>query len=281
MKFLEGTKQSKGRAIQNLINIETDDKVLAYINVKDLKDEEYINNNFIIMCTEKGIVKKTTLEAYSRPRVNGINAITVRDGDRLLEAKLTSGEDEILLALKSGKAIRFNESTTRPMGRNASGVRGIRLANEKDAVIGMIAINDKSRNILVVSENGYGKRSELEDYRVTNRGGKGVKTINITDKTGGLIAMKDVSDNDDLMIINKSGLVIRLAVESLRVMGRATQGVRLINLKGSDSIAAVARVEKTEDEEEIILNEIENQDTPMNDDEADNGKDVDISNDEE
>ena len=189
----EGTKQSKGRAIQNLINIETDDKVLAYINVKDLKDEEYINNNFIIMCTEKGVVKKTTLEAYSRPRVNGINAITVREGDRLLEAKLTSGSDEILLALKSGKAIRFNESTTRPMGRNASGVRGIRLANEKDAVIGMIAINDKSRNILVVSENGYGKRSELEDYRVTNRGGKGVKTINITDKTGGLIAMKAVS----------------------------------------------------------------------------------------
>ena len=273
----EGTKQSKGRAIQNLINIETDDKVLAYINVKDLKDEEYINNNFIIMCTEKGVVKKTTLEAYSRPRVNGINAITVRDGDRLLEAKLTSGSDEILLALKSGKAIRFNESTTRPMGRNASGVRGIRLANEKDAVIGMIAINDKSRNILVVSENGYGKRSELEDYRVTNRGGKGVKTINITDKTGGLIAMKDVSDNDDLMIINKSGLVIRLAVESLRVMGRATQGVRLINLKGSDSIAAVARVEKTEDEEEIILNDIENTDTPINDEEADNGKDVDTN----
>lgn len=277
----EGTKQSKGRAIQNLINIETDDKVLAYINVKDLKDEEYINNNFIIMCTEKGVVKKTTLEAYSRPRVNGINAITVREGDRLLEAKLTSGSDEILLALKSGKAIRFNESTTRPMGRNASGVRGIRLANEKDAVIGMIAINDKNRNILVVSENGYGKRSELEDYRVTNRGGKGVKTINITDKTGGLIAMKDVSDNDDLMIINKSGLVIRLAVESLRVMGRATQGVRLINLKGSDSIAAVARVEKTEEEEEIILNEIENQDIPMNEEGTDNGKDVDISNDEE
>lgn len=277
----EGTKQSKGRAIQNLINIETDDKVLAYINVKDLKDEEYINNNFIIMCTEKGVVKKTTLEAYSRPRVNGINAITVREGDRLLEAKLTSGEDEILLALKSGKAIRFNESTTRPMGRNASGVRGIRLANEKDAVIGMIAINDKSRNILVVSENGYGKRSELEDYRVTNRGGKGVKTINITDKTGELIAIKDVSDNDDLMIINKSGLVIRLAVESLRVMGRATQGVRLINLKGNDSIAAVAKVEKSDDEDEVIINEIENPDMPMNDDEADNGKDVDISNDEE
>ncbi len=277
----EGTKQSKGRAIQNLINIETDDKVLAYINVKDLKDEEYINNNFIIMCTEKGVVKKTTLEAYSRPRVNGINAITVREGDRLLEAKLTSGSDEILLALKSGKAIRFNESTTRPMGRNASGVRGIRLANEKDAVIGMIAINDKSRNILVVSENGYGKRSELEDYRVTNRGGKGVKTINITDKTGGLIAMKDVSDNDDLMIINKSGLVIRLAVETLRVMGRATQGVRLINLKGNDSIAAVAKVEKSEDEDEVIINEIENPDAPMGDIETDNGKDVDISNDEE
>ena len=277
----EGTKQSKGRAIQNLINIETDDKVLAYINVKDLKDEEYINNNFIIMCTEKGVVKKTTLEAYSRPRVNGINAITVREGDRLLEAKLTSGSDEILLALKSGKAIRFNESTTRPMGRNASGVRGIRLANEKDAVIGMIAINDKSRNILVVSENGYGKRSELEDYRVTNRGGKGVKTINITDKTGGLIAMKDVSDNDDLMIINKSGLVIRLAVETLRVMGRATQGVRLINLKGNDSIAAVAKVEKSEDEDEVMINEIENPDAPIGDVETDNGKDVDISNDEE
>jgi len=277
----EGTKQSKGRAIQNLINIETDDKVLAYINVKDLKDEEYINNNFIIMCTEKGVVKKTTLEAYSRPRVNGINAITVREGDRLLEAKLTSGSDEILLALKSGKAIRFNESTTRPMGRNASGVRGIRLANEKDAVIGMIAINDKNRNILVVSENGYGKRSELEDYRVTNRGGKGVKTINITDKTGGLIAMKDVSDNDDLMIINKSGLVIRLAVETLRVMGRATQGVRLINLKGNDSIAAVAKVEKSEDEDEVIINEIENPDAPIGDVETDNGKDVDISNDEE
>ena len=212
-----------------------------------------------------------------RPRVNGINAITVREGDRLLEAKLTSGSDEILLALKSGKAIRFNESTTRPMGRNASGVRGIRLANEKDAVIGMIAINDKSRNILVVSENGYGKRSELEDYRVTNRGGKGVKTINITDKTGGLIAMKDVSDNDDLMIINKSGLVIRLAVETLRVMGRATQGVRLINLKGNDSIAAVAKVEKSEDEDEVMINEIENPDAPIGDVETDNGKDVDTN----
>lgn len=276
----EGTKQSKGRAIQNLINIETDDKVLAYINVKDLKDEEYINNNFIIMCTEKGVVKKTTLEAYSRPRVNGINAITVREGDRLLEAKLTSGSDEILLALKSGKAIRFNESTTRPMGRNASGVRGIRLAHENDAVIGMIAINDKSRNILVVSENGYGKRSELEDYRVTNRGGKGVKTINITDKTGELIAIKDVSDNDDLMIINKSGLVIRLAVDSLRVMGRATQGVRLINLKGNDSIAAVAKVEKSEDDEDENMVS-ENLTNEAGETSEENGKDVDISNDEE
>jgi DNA gyrase subunit A len=276
----EGTKQSKGRAIQNLINIETDDKVLAYINVKDLKDEEYINNNFIIMCTEKGVVKKTTLEAYSRPRVNGINAITVREGDRLLEAKLTSGSDEILLALKSGKAIRFNESTTRPMGRNASGVRGIRLAHENDAVIGMIAINDKSRNILVVSENGYGKRSELEDYRVTNRGGKGVKTINITDKTGELIAIKDVSDNDDLMIINKSGLVIRLAVDSLRVMGRATQGVRLINLKGNDSIAAVAKVEKSEDDEDENMAS-ENLTNEAGETSEENGKDVDISNDEE
>lgn len=276
----EGTKQSKGRAIQNLINIETDDKVLAYINVKDLKDEEYINNNFIIMCTEKGVVKKTTLEAYSRPRVNGINAITVREGDRLLEAKLTSGSDEILLALKSGKAIRFNESTTRPMGRNASGVRGIRLAHENDAVIGMVAINDKSRNILVVSENGYGKRSELEDYRVTNRGGKGVKTINITDKTGELIAIKDVSDNDDLMIINKSGLVIRLAVDSLRVMGRATQGVRLINLKGNDSIAAVAKVEKSEDDEDENMVS-ENLTNEAGETSEENGKDVDISNDEE
>lgn len=276
----EGTKQSKGRAIQNLINIETDDKVLAYINVKDLKDEEYINNNFIIMCTEKGVVKKTTLEAYSRPRVNGINAITVREGDRLLEAKLTSGSDEILLALKSGKAIRFNESTTRPMGRNASGVRGIRLAHENDVVIGMIAINDKSRNILVVSENGYGKRSELEDYRVTNRGGKGVKTINITDKTGELIAIKDVSDNDDLMIINKSGLVIRLAVDSLRVMGRATQGVRLINLKGNDSIAAVAKVEKSEDDEDENMAS-ENLTNEAGETSEENGKDVDISNDEE
>lgn len=245
----EGTKQSKGRAIQNLINIEPDDRVLAYINVSDLKDEEYINNNFIVMCTKKGVIKKTSLEAYSRPRSNGINAITIREGDELLEAKLTSGNDEILMAIKSGRAIRFNETKVRPMGRNASGVRGVTLANDKDEVVGMITISDSEANVMVVSENGYGKRSDIEDYRVTNRGGKGVKTINVTDKTGDLIAIKNVTDNDDLMIINKSGIVIRLAVEDLRVMGRATQGVKLINLKGNDTIAAVAKVERSEDEE--------------------------------
>ncbi|PKP47073.1 MAG: DNA gyrase subunit A [Bacteroidetes bacterium HGW-Bacteroidetes-12] len=276
----EGTKQSKGRAIQNLINIESDDKVLTYINVTDLKDEAYINSNFIIMCTEKGVIKKTTLEAYSRPRVNGINAITVREGDRLLEAKLTSGKDEIIMALRSGKAIRFNESTTRPMGRNASGVRGIRLANEQDVVIGMITIDDDAKNVLVVSENGYGKRSDIEDYRITNRGGKGVKTLNITEKTGNLIAIKDVTDNDDLMIINKSGLVIRLAVDSLRVMGRATQGVRLINLKGNDQIAAVAKVEKTEDEDEEINNEIIDETNIDNTDTNEDANGIDIDNNE-
>ncbi len=313
----EGTKQAKGRAIQNLINIEPDDKVLAYINVKDIKDEEYlkrpatqedIDNGFaegldelvdqyyIIMCTKNGTVKKTALEAYSRPRVNGINAITIKGGDQLLEAKLTTGSDEILMALESGKAIRFNERKTRPMGRNASGVRGIRLADEKDAVVGMITIPDTDNaNVLVVSENGYGKRSDIEDYRVTNRGGKGVKTISITEKTGKLIAIKNVTDNDDLMIINKSGIVIRLAVEDLRVMGRATQGVRLINLKGNDTIAAVAKVEKTEDEDvedAVVLDEDGNpivseasEDSSANNeegstDDTDNGKDVD-NNDED
>ncbi len=274
----EGTKQSKGRAVQNLINIEPDDKVLAYINVKDLKDEEYINNNYIIMCTQKGIIKKTTLEAYSRPRVNGINAITIREEDHLLEAKLTSGTDEIMMALKSGRAIRFNEEKVRPMGRNASGVRGVTLANDKDEVIGMITIADSTNNVLVVSSNGYGKRSEIEDYRVTNRGGKGVKTINITDKTGELIAIKNVTDLDDLMIINKSGIVIRMAVKDLRVMGRATQGVRLINLRNGDSIAAVARVEHNDDEE------MEEFDVEMNADDAtetDNGKELDNNDNEE
>jgi DNA gyrase subunit A len=274
----EGSKQSKGRAIQNLINIEPDDKVLAYINVKNLKDEEYINNNYIIMCTQKGIIKKTTLEAYSRPRVNGINAITIREEDQLLEAKLTSGEDEIMMALRSGRAIRFNESKVRPMGRNASGVRGVTLANDKDEVVGMITVPDSSNEVLVVSENGYGKRSEIEDYRVTNRGGKGVKTINVTEKTGDLISIKNVTDDDDLMIINKSGIVIRLAVKSLRVMGRATQGVRLISLRNNDSIAAVAKVEHSEDEEVVELNEdgtIKENPTNEDTDNNENGKELD------
>ncbi|CAG1000196.1 MAG: DNA gyrase subunit A [Bacteroidetes bacterium] len=252
----EGQKNTKGRAIQNLINIEPDDKIMAYLNVKNLTDKEYLSNTFIVMCTKKGIIKKTTLEAYSRPRTNGIIAINVREDDQLLESRLTGGKDEIMLALKSGKAIRFNESKVRPMGRNATGVRGATLAGPNDEVIGMIAIADPlEKTVLVVSEKGYGKRSFLrdpetgeEEYRVTNRGGKGVKTINITDKTGNLIAIKDVTDNDDLMIINKSGIIIRMEVSELRVMGRATQGVRLINLKNGDEIAAVAKVEVSEEE---------------------------------
>ncbi len=247
----EGSKTSKGRAIQNLINIEQDDKVMAFICTQDLKDEDYINSHYVIMATKKGQVKKTSLEQYSRPRTNGINAITIKEDDVLLEAKLTTGESQVMLALKSGKAIRFEEAKTRPMGRGASGVRGIRLQNEKtDEVIGMIAVDDMESNILVVSENGYGKRSSLEDYRITNRGGKGVKTISITEKTGNLVSIKNVTDDDDLMIINKSGIAIRMAVQDLRVMGRATQGVKLINLKGSDSIAAVAKVMHDEDEVE-------------------------------
>ncbi|MGB1448310.1 MAG: DNA gyrase subunit A [Flavobacteriaceae bacterium] len=249
----EGSKTAKGRAIQNLINIEQDDKVKAFINTQDLKDQDYINNHYVIMATKQGQVKKTSLEQYSRPRANGINAITVKDGDELLEAKLTNGESEILLALKSGKSIRFEESKTRPMGRNASGVRGITLGGPNDEVIGMVSVNDATTDILVVSENGYGKRSSLEDYRITNRGGKGVKTISITDKTGDLVAIKNVSDENDLMIINKSGIAIRMSVDSLRVMGRATQGVKLINLKGNDQIAAVAKVMK--EEESIEENE--------------------------
>ena len=245
----EGAKTSKGRAIQNLINIEREDKVRAYINIKDLKDEEYINNNFIILCTQKGIIKKTSVQAYSRPRQNGINAINIREDDQLLEVKLTNGSNEVMLALKSGKAIRFNEKKVRPMGRNATGVKGVTLANPKDEVIGMVCVTSQEDDILVVSENGYGKRSKLEDYRETNRGGKGVKTINITEKTGSLIAVKNVLDNDDLMIINKSGIIIRLAISELRVMGRATQGVRLINLKENDAIAAVAKVINEESEE--------------------------------
>jgi len=243
----EGAKATKGRAIQNIIQLSPDDSVKAYINIKDLKDEEYIKNNFIILATKHGTIKKTSLEAYSRPRTNGINAITIHEGDELLAARLTNGNSEVLLALKTGRAIRFNEKTVRAMGRTAAGVRGIRLASEKDEVVGMICVdNDALDDILVVSEKGYGKRSKLDDYRVTNRGGKGVKTLNITEKTGNLIAIKNVKDDDDLMIINKSGIAIRIPVSALRVMGRATQGVRLINLKDDDEIAAVAKVEAFE-----------------------------------
>ena len=252
----EGSKLSKGRAIQNLINIEPDDKVKAFICTQDLKDENYINNHFVIMCTKKGQVKKTSLEQYSRPRSNGINAITIKDEDELLEAKLTTGNSQILMAVKSGKCIRFEEGKTRPMGRNASGVRGVRLKDNNDEVVGMLSVNDMDSDILVVSENGYGKRSKLDDYRITNRGGKGVKTISITEKTGNLVSIKNVSDGDDLMIINKSGIAIRMEVNSLRVMGRATQGVKLINLKDNDSIAAVAKV-VLDDEEVQDIEDIE------------------------
>jgi DNA gyrase subunit A len=254
----EGSKSSKGRAIQNLISIENGDSVKAFICTQDLKDEAYVNSHYVIMATKKGIVKKTSLEQYSRPRQNGINAISVREDDELLEAKLTTGASQIFLGLKSGKAIRFEESKTRPMGRNASGVRGITLADDNDEVIGMVSVHNFEEEILVVSEKGYGKRSSIDDYRITNRGGKGVKTISITEKTGGLVAIKNVSDSDDLMIINKSGIAIRMSVEDLRVMGRATQGVRLINIKGSDSIAAVAKVMKDEDAvEETDINDLD------------------------
>jgi DNA gyrase subunit A len=271
----EGTRSSKGRAIQNILNIGAEDKVLTFMKVKTLSDEEFINNNYILFATKKGMIKKTSLEAYSRPRQNGVNAITIREGDELLEARLTNGESEIMLAIKSGKAIRFNESNVRPMGRNAAGVRGIRLANEKDEVIGMVCLQNGGEDILVISENGYGKRSKLEDYRVTNRGGKGVKTLNITDKTGKLISIKSVSDNNDLMIITEHGLTIRLAVSTISLLGRATQGVRLINLKDDDSIASVARVvNETADEviEEIVESEMDenlNIETDENLDEGD------------
>ena len=258
----EGNKSAKGRAIQNLINIEQDDKVKAYVAVKDIKDKEYTENKFIVMCTKEGVIKKTSLEAYSRPRTNGINAIGIREGDELLEAKLTNGENEILLAIKSGRAIRFNESTVRSMGRTASGVRGIRLANDDDQVVGMVCVEDFSHTIMVVSENGYGKRTMLNDpetgepiYRITNRGGKGVKTLTVTEKTGNLIAIKVVTDDDDLMIINKSGITIRMHVADIRTQGRATQGVKLINLKGKDQIAAVAKVEKDDEEYDEVEGE--------------------------
>jgi DNA gyrase subunit A len=247
----EGNKQSKGRAIQNLISIAPDDKVKAFINIKDLNNEEFINNNYIVLCTKDGIIKKTTVEAYSRPRANGISAITIREGDVLLEAALTDGKNEIMLATKLGKVCRFPEEKVRPMGRNASGVIGIDLNDEegdKNEVIGMICIDNPKTNVLVVSEKGYGKRSDIEEYRITNRGGKGVKTINITDKTGNLVGIKSVTDDNDLMIITKNGITIRLNVSDLRVMGRATQGVRLINIGESDEIAAVTKVDHEEEE---------------------------------
>ena len=253
----EGSKISKGRAIQNIINLPKDDKVMAYINTKDLKDEEYINSHYIMMCTKKGVVKKTSLEAYSRPRTNGINAITIREGDQLLEAKMTTGNSHIMMAVKSGKAIHFEEEKVRSMGRTAAGVRGIRLASDNDEVVGMICIEDVNTSVLVVAENGYGKRSAVEDYRITNRGGKGVKTINVTEKTGQLIALKNVSDEDDLMVINKSGITIRIGVDTLRVMGRATQGVKLIRLRDEDSIASVAKVSKFESEEDDSEGDLE------------------------
>ena len=248
----EGAKATKGRAIQNMINIPSDDKVMAFINTKDLKDEDYVNSHCVVMCTKKGVVKKTSLESYSRPRQNGINAITIREGDQLLEAKLTTGSSQIMLAVKSGKAIRFEEEKVRPMGRTASGVRGVTLASDNDEVVGMICVNDFESDVLVVSENGYGKRSSIEDYRITNRGGKGVKTINVTDKTGNLIALKNVTDENDLMVVNKSGITIRISVADLRQMGRATQGVRIIKLREKDSIAAVAKVPVVSNEEEEL-----------------------------
>lgn len=261
----EGSKTSKGRAIQNLLNIESDDKVMAYMNVDSLSDEDYIKGHNVIMCTSKGVIKKTTLEQYSRPRSNGINAINVREGDELMEAKLTNGKCEILMAVKSGKAIRFPEEKVRPMGRTATGVRGIRLKDEKDAVIGMICIEDPDAEVLVISTRGYGKRSKLEDYRITNRGGKGVKTLNLTEKTGALISIKQVSDTDQLMIINKSGVLIRINISDLRVMGRATQGVKVINLKNGDKIAAVAKVS---------LDHIENENNAPSEDELIDPTDV-------
>jgi DNA gyrase subunit A len=268
----EGSRASKGRAIQNLLQIENEDRIKAVICTQDLKDEDYVNNHYVIMATKQGVVKKTVLEQYSRPRQSGINAITVREGDELLEAKLTTGSSQVILGLKSGKAIRFEESKTRPMGRNASGVRGVTLADEKDEVIGMVAVNNLEENILVVSEKGYGKRSELEDYRITNRGGKGVKTLTITEKTGNLVAIKSVTDADDLMIINRSGVAIRISIEDLRVMGRATQGVKVINLRADDEIAAVAKVIKEED----MVDEDEVRDIEV--DETNNSTDESIGN---
>jgi DNA gyrase subunit A len=260
----EGSKVSKGRAIQNLIQIEKDDKVLAYIPVMDLKDPVYVKDNFVVLATRQGLIKKTTLEAYSRPRTNGINAVTIREGDELLTARLTNGENEIIIGLKSGKAIRFNEEKVRAVGRTAMGVKGVTLGGPDDEVIGMVCVRSADSDILVVSSKGYGKRSAVEDYRITNRGGKGVKTISVTEKTGELISILNVTDEEDLMIINKSGITIRTAVEELRVMGRATQGVRLISLRGNDQIASVCRVPKSDEEEFIEGDDAVSSDTPEN-----------------
>jgi len=265
----EGGKTSKGRAIQNMINLPKEDKVMAYINTKDLKDEEYINSHYIVMCTKKGVIKKTSLEAYSRPRTNGINAITIREGDQLLEAKMTNGNSQIMMAVKSGKSIRFEEEKVRSMGRTAAGVRGIKLSSDDDEVVGMICVNDLNASVLVVSENGYGKRSAVGDYRITNRGGKGVKTINVTEKTGNLIALKNVTDSDDLMVINKSGITIRIGVETLRIMGRATQGVKIIRLREEDTIASVAKVSKSENDDDNNERILENN-TQIQDEEQEN-----------
>jgi len=272
----EGAKVTKGRPIQNLINIPSDDTIKAYLNIKDLKDPEYLENNFIVMVTKNGVIKKTSIEAYSRPRSNGINAITIREGDELLQARVTDGNSDIIIAKRQGKAIRFNESKVRAMGRTAAGVRGVTLESEEDEVIGMICVNTEvsASNILVVSENGYGKRSNIDDYRITGRGGKGVKTISITEKTGNLVGIMDVTDEDGLMIICRSGMTIRMAIDSLRVMGRATQGVKLINLKKNDTIASIAKTPRNDDEEEQEGAE-ENQDqtTEGTDSPTNNGSD--------
>ncbi|MFD2966149.1 DNA gyrase subunit A [Sphingobacterium bambusae] len=271
----EGSRTSRGRALQNIINVPKEEKIKAFIKIINLKDQDYLENNFIIMCTKKGTIKKTSLEAYSRPRANGINAININEGDELLEACLTTGNSEVVMALRSGRAIRFNESTVRPMGRTATGVRGISLASESDEVVGMIAVDSTDTTVLVVSEKGYGKRTDIEDYRVTNRGGKGVKTINVTDKTGELVAIKGVTDADDLMMINKSGIVIRIGVDTLRVMGRATQGVRLITLKETDAIASITKVAREEDEE---IEGIEGSDADTDNEESNGSTDANDNN---
>ncbi|MGB0524413.1 MAG: DNA gyrase C-terminal beta-propeller domain-containing protein, partial [Flammeovirgaceae bacterium] len=259
-KLPEGSKTSKGRPLQNLIQIEQGDKVQAVINVQTLKDADYINNHYLVMATERGVIKKTTLEAYSRPRQNGINAININEGDKLLDVKMTDGDSDIILAIRSGRAIRFHETHVRAMGRTATGVRGITLDGDQDSVVGMVCVQDRSSNLLVVSEKGYGKRSVIEDYRITNRGGKGVKTMQVTEKTGQIISIKNVTDSDELMIINKSGITIRMAIAAIRVMGRATQGVRLIKLNDSDEISSVAKIERLEGEEDAEGDTVENQD---------------------